>query len=369
VTLAFSLTRLVATEGGLQGRQLLPALGSIAIVVIWGWWTLSPDRRRLPVTAGLLASLLAVALWLPFAVVAPAYIPAPPLAESELPADLERLDWDYNHDIRLLGVKIGTEVVRPGERLPVTAYWQALRPMTTDYSVFVHLIGRGYTNVGQFNSYPGLGLRPTSTLQPGQIIVDTYPVQVNGGTAAPTRLLVNLGLFDFNQPGRSGLPPTTTAGEPVNSPTVGQSKLIPAAWPTAHPGPPLVEFADNVELNYFSMNDCEAQTSSCQITFEWLPRGRPSADYTVFIQLWQADQLVAGFDAPPLAGDYPTGLWDAGEVIIDPHILDLAAVPPGSYRVLAGLYNFTTGDRLPASQNGAPLPNFAIDLGPVQIFR
>jgi len=37
IALAFSLTRLVAVEGGLQGRQLLPALGSIAIVIIWGW--------------------------------------------------------------------------------------------------------------------------------------------------------------------------------------------------------------------------------------------------------------------------------------------------------------------------------------------
>ncbi len=367
VILAFSLTRLVAIEGGLQGRQLLPALGSIAIVIIWGWWTLSPPRWRLPVTTILLAGLLAVAVWLPYGVVAPAYIPPSPLAEAELPADLARLDWSYNDDIRLLGVKIGTEVSRPGERIPVTAYWQALRPMTTNYSVFVHLIGRGYTNIGQLNSYPGLGLRPTSTLQPGQIIVDTYPVQVNGGAAAPTRLLVNLGLFDFNQPGRPGLPPITSAGEPVHSPTVGQLKLIPTNWPAAHPGPPLADFADNISLNSVSIEDCQTQASTCRITFEWLARGRPATDYTVFIQLWQADNSVAGFDAPPLANDYPTGLWDANEVIIDPHTLDLTAVPPGSYRILAGLYNFTTGDRLPASQNGVPLPNFAVELDEIEL--
>jgi hypothetical protein len=308
-----------------------------------------------------------VAVWLPFAVVAPAYIPPPPLAENELPAGLERLDYSYNDDMRLLGVKIGAEAIRPGERLPVTAYWQALRPMTTNYSVFVHLIGRGYTNVGQFNSYPGLGLRPTSALQPGQIIADTYPVQVNGGAEAPTRLLVNLGLFDFNQPGRPGLPPTTAAGEPVDSPTVGQLKLIPTVWPPAQPGPPLAEFADNIELNDVSIENCQTQASPCRITFEWLARGRPSADYTVFIQLWQADQWVAGFDAPPLANDYPTNLWDANEVIIDPHTLDLSAVPPGSYRILAGLYNFTTSERLPVSQKGVPLPDFAIDLGQLEL--
>ncbi len=74
--------------------------------------------------------------------------------------------------------------------------------------------------------------------------------------------------------------------------------------------------------------------------------------------------MVQGFDAPPLGGDYPTRRWAAGEVIIDPHPLDLSALPPGEYRLLTGLYNFTTGERLPAaSPTGAPLPDFAVELG------
>ncbi len=240
IALAFSLTRLVATEGGLQGRQLLPALGSIAIVVMWGWWVLIPIRLRMPVTTVLLVILFGISAWLPYGVVTPEYIPQPTLTEADLPTDLPRLDWTYggNDEIRLIGVKIGAEVVRPGDRIPVTAFWQALKPMETDYSVFVHLIGRGYTNVGQFNSYPGLGLRPTSTLQPGQIVADTYPVLVNGGSEAPTRLLVNLGLFNFDEPGRPGLTPTGPDDSEPASPTVGQLKLIPTEWPqpSAPPG-------------------------------------------------------------------------------------------------------------------------------------
>jgi hypothetical protein len=290
----------------------------------------------------------------------PAYVPQPFLTQAELPADLQPLDWTYRAEMKLIGVKIGAETMRPGERVPVTAYWQALRPMHTNYSVFVHLIGRAYTNVGQFNTYPGLGLRPTRSLEPGQIVADTYPVLVAGGSAAPTRLLVNIGLFDFTEAGRPGLTALASNGQPV-APTVGQLKLIPATWPAAPA--PLAEFADHIALGEFAINDCQSRTGGCHIVFTWIGQAKPSADYTVFIQLWQNGRQVTGFDALPLGGDYPTSLWEAGEVIIDPHPLNLAAVAPGEYDLLAGLYHLASGTRLSASSQGTPLPNSALNLG------
>ncbi len=375
VALAFSLTRLVAIEGGWQGRQLLPALGSIAIIIIWGWWALSPTRLRLPILAALIAVMFGLAAWLPFGVMAPEYVPRPLLTEADLPADLSRLNLTYRGEMKLIGVKIGAVAIRPGERVPVTAYWQALKPMTTNYSVFVHLIGRGYQNIGQFNTYPGLGLRPTRTLEPGQIVTDTYPVQVEGGAIAPTRLLVNLGLFNFNEPGRPGLAATAPDGQPASS-SVGQLKLIPAAWPPRPSTSPLAEFgepqnenASPIWLSEAALSGCQNQTDTCAITFTWLVQAKPAADYTIFIQLWPdaPEQKFIGFDSPPLSGDYPTSLWDAGEVILDRHDLDLATVPPGAYRILAGLYNFTTGQRLPTSAAGTPLPDYAVNLGTLQL--
>jgi hypothetical protein len=365
LALAFSLTRLVATEGGMQGRQLLPALGSMAIIIVWGWWMLTPPRLRLPIMSILTAIVLGLALWLPFGTVAPAYIPKPLLTEADLPADLPRLDLAYNDEMKLIGVKIEAKEVHPGERVPVTAYWQALKPMTTNYSVFVHLIGRDYTNVGQMNTYPGLGLRPTTTLEPDQIVVDTYPVLVNGGSEAPTRLLVNLGLFDFNEPGRPGIQPMAPDGNPA-LPTVGQLKLVPCQWPIYEDTPPIAEFADHIWLLDYTIENCQSSSNDCQIIFKWLPQGRPSTDYTIFIQLWR-DNEFTGFDTPPLNNDYPTTLWDFGEVIIDPHPLDLSTLSPGEYQILSGLYNFATGERLAVTVEGTPMPDDAIDLGTIQI--
>jgi hypothetical protein len=366
VALAFSLTRLVAIEGGLQGRQLLPALGSVAIMIVWGWGALVPPRWRVKITGGLLVGLFGLALWLPFWVVVPEYWPRPLLTKANLPAGLRRLDWIYHDEMKLLGVKIGTDTVQPGERVPVTVYWQALKPMDTNYSVFVHLIGRGYQNVGQFNSYPGLGLRPTRSLQPGQIVADTYPVLVEGGAPAPTRLLVNVGLFDFKEAGRPGIQAVDAAGQPIGS-TVGQLKLIPWDWPPVPPGPPVAEFSDNIHLGPYTIENCQNRGDDCQISFTWLVQGQPNADYTVFIQLWREGQQVAGFDTPPLAGDYPTHLWTAGEVIIDPHSLDLSTLPPGNYKILAGLYQAANSKRLSATANGSSLPDNALNLGLIEL--
>ena len=367
IAVAFSLTRLVALEGGLQGRQLLPALGSIGILIMWGWWVLVPARIHLPVAGLLLATLLGLALWLPYGVVAREYASRPLLTEADLPPDLSRLDLTYNNEMKLIGVEIGVDKVRPGERVPVNVYWQALRSMTTNYSVFVHLVGRNHQNVGQLNTYPGLGLHPTTTLQPGQIIVDTYPVLVNGGSEAPTRLLVNVGLFDFNEPGRPGIQPISKDGNPT-SPTVGQIKLIPVEWPPPSSTSPVAEFADNIQLNNYNIGGCTTPDGPCTITLTWLAQGQPTIDYTIFIQLWHNDEQVAGFDAPPLDNDYPTTLWSAQEIIIDPHALDLSTISSGEYQILAGLYNFTTGERLPVHTfDGTPWQDYAVNLGEISI--
>jgi hypothetical protein len=363
IALAFSLTRLVATEGGLQGRQLLPAIGSLAIIILWGWWAILPTRIRLAGVGLLLAMLLAVAVWLPFGVVTRAYMPPPLLAAEEVPPDMVRLDWIYRDEIKLLGARIGSDGVKPGERVPVTAYWQALKRMNTDYSVFVHLVGRGYENVGQFNTYPALGLRPTSSLRPGDVVADTYPVLVNGDSEAPARLIVNIGLFDFNEEGRPGIPAINPNVNPI-PPTIGEIKLIPAEWPVITPTM-AVDFSDSIRLIDASPTGCDSTTSDCKLRLVWESKGRPAADYTVFIQLWQAGQQIAGYDTPPLKGDYPTSMWAAGETIVDPHDLDLSNLSPGEYRIITGLYNFSTNERLPAAENGEPLPDYAVDLGSI----
>jgi hypothetical protein len=96
----------------------------------------------------------------------------------------------------------------------------------------------------------------------------------------------------------------------------------------------------------------------------WQSTDTPPADFTVFTQLIGPDnQVWAQWDNPPQAGRYPTTAWTKNDTVVDRYTLTLNEdAPAGDYRLLVGMYNPTTGERLPATINGQPQPNNAIEL-------
>ena len=84
------------------------------------------------------------------------------------------------------------------------------------------------------------------------------------------------------------------------------------------------------------------------LTLYWEPLAIPERDYTVFVHLAGADgRPVAQRDGYPLGGRYPTGLWRPGEVIRDAVELTVPADASGTYRLLVGMYDPRTLERLP----------------------
>jgi len=142
---------------------------------------------------------------------------------------------------------------------------------------------------------------------------------------------------------------------------LGYVRLLAGQAAPPSPATPLsVRFGDQLSLAGYTL-DADA------LTLFWQSAGQLPADYTVFIQAWDGDKQVAGFDSPPVGGDYPTSLWQAGETIVDRHALDTSQLPPGHYRLLAGLYRLDTGERLPAAGPNGPLPGYAVELGELWI--
>ena len=84
-----------------------------------------------------------------------------------------------------------------------------------------------------------------------------------------------------------------------------------------------------------------------------------SVRYKIFVQLLTAEGgLVAQADAEPAAGQRPTTGWLPGEIITDGYRLTLPAEPPPPYRLITGLYDPRTGQRLPLlDSTGQPFPD------------
>ena len=67
-----------------------------------------------------------------------------------------------------------TPETTPGGELLLELRWQSLRPVDYNYQVFVHLLNAADEKLAQRDGQPVQWLRPTSTWQPGETIVDRY---------------------------------------------------------------------------------------------------------------------------------------------------------------------------------------------------
>ncbi len=95
-----------------------------------------------------------------------------------------------------------------------------------------------------------------------------------------------------------------------------------------------------------------------RLALRWQALAEMERDYTVFIHLLGPDGQIWGQrDGQPVGGFRPTSSWAVGEEILDHHALRLSSeAPPGEYRLVLGLYDAATGQRLPhLDANGKPL--------------
>nr|MBC8492511.1 hypothetical protein [Chloroflexota bacterium] len=97
----------------------------------------------------------------------------------------------------------------------------------------------------------------------------------------------------------------------------------------------------------------------------WQAESQPDKDWTVFVHILDASgQFITQRDVMPAEGEAPTSHWSPGGFVEDLHRIPLPPdMQPGEYHIVIGLYDWRTGERLPAyDQNGNEIPDAAIAL-------
>ncbi|MBN1641395.1 MAG: hypothetical protein JXA09_09175 [Anaerolineae bacterium] len=113
----------------------------------------------------------------------------------------------FGEALELLGYRVDPLEARPGDTVTVALYWHALRRVTCNDTVFVHLIDGAGEVLSQHDGEPVSGTYPTSAWAPGDVIVDLHrlplPVDLTAGDYH-----VEVGLYDLatlvRRPARTG---------------------------------------------------------------------------------------------------------------------------------------------------------------------
>ncbi len=285
------------------------------------------------------------------------------------------LKVNFNNELVLLGYDLPQRRVEPGKNLEITLYWQSLRVAGGDYFIFTHLLDANQTSLGGLDRRLQEGY-PVRYWYPGEVVTDDrqIPVDVNApnglvwlriggyqalnGQTEPLPLLIPgqvitetslaLGPIFIGYP-HQVVSPQNFAPQKMLSINLGQPPLIALRGYTLtdEAGQPLTN-------NPIHHTQLTLHNSPLKLTLYWQSLALTPIDWSTFVQLRnQAGQTVAQKDGPIGGGQYPTSLWQPGELIADEIFLSPDHLAQDQYSLYVGLYDLTTGQRLAVPESPA----------------
>lgn len=254
-----------------------------------------------------------------------------------------RSDVMLGADMALVGYSQDRDQAAPGQDMLLMLGWQARRKPQADYFLRLELVGAEGKAAWQASFPPGGAAYPTTHWRDGEVVRSQTLVRIPG-RAASGQYSVRLTLAD-------------SAGAPLGQADLGRVQVAaPERVFTAPAVQQQVEarLGNEVALVGF---DAPAKVRAGQpavVKLVWQAVGETEQEYKVFVHLIGAGgQLVAQSDAAPAGWTRPTSGWQVGEFVTDVHTLELGPeTPPGEYRLVAGMYDASTGQRLPVASGG-----------------
>jgi 4-amino-4-deoxy-L-arabinose transferase-like glycosyltransferase len=267
---------------------------------------------------------------------------------------------NLGNQVELLGYDLPPSV-QAGQSVRLVLYYRIPSELGgwRNYSFFAHLVdGRGYL-WGQDDAFG----YPTSNWYGGDIVVQWLDVPIPPD-APPRSYHLKVGLYDqdrgqpFSVLAEDGSPMATAVTlEPLS---VGKAAVPPPAAGLGIPNSLQARVGDLFTfLGYDVSQRVLNPGRSAHVSLYWQVTAKPDRDYLVSTYLVdEGGKVWPQSSRQALDGDYPTSLWEAGQVVRDRFDLVVdPETPRAVYELRVGLYDEETQSYLPvvvSSEGGVP---------------
>ncbi len=245
--------------------------------------------------------------------------------------------------LALVGLETGA--LEAGEPLPVTLLWQSIDPVEGQLNTSVQLMAEDGSRMAQADGPPANGIVPSSLIfdQP----VPDFKMLEMPETLDPGRYRLEVSVYRLPADGEADITMLSEA-EPV----VWFNTSLPVEEPEA---PLNVQWSEPIELvGIDALRETLQSGEELTVRLVWRAADDVRGDYTAFVHLVDAaGTTLAQQDQPPGGLFYPTSGWQPDDLIETAFALSIPVnSTPGTYRLIAGLYDPNTGERLMIDGNG-----------------
>ncbi len=257
-------------------------------------------------------------------------------------------DAHFGNGLDLMGLTLGDRLLQPGTTIETTLVWRATDALSANALAHVQLIdGEG---------------RVWGDAPPAPVFDPAGPSPVEGHYQLS--VLPDAPRFD----GRLRVSVTGAGGQSLDQVVFDQIPVRSTSLPASAIALPGVNLGDQISLLGYQVSATSvAPGQAMDVTLYWRAETPINFDYTVFVQLLDADGSIYGqHDTQPANGLLTTSQWTVGEVVADPHRFSVAPdAPPGDYRLMVGMYRWDTGERLSVADDTTG--QNAVMLSPVKV--
>ena len=280
-------------------------------------------------------------------------------------APATRTEIRFGDSIRWIGFSTQPRYPRLSQPdvLDITLYWQALKPIRQNLSLFIKLYDSANNEVFAMDGTPGGGMLQTTEWQPGWVIADHYQLRVQQPIQTPTALRMDAGFYEFST--RQNLATFDSRGNPTGR----QRFEVAGVGVPANPG--ITSLARTSGIFTANANHPRAISVALEsptrhgnnltVPLTWLTVAPIDGDFTVFAQLFDDQNLKIGqADGRPVDNTFGTQWWPPGLPVSEVREFSIGSPPPGHYTLHYGLYDAAQPSlpRLAAfTPTGTPAPD------------